>query len=404
MRRPRQHLAPFVMNRALALAVGTTAIACDQPFHLADVPPPLVCSFTSVAIVPLASVIEVGARAQLSAAVSGSSACSPYTVSITTPVTTPTIATIDGAGVATGVSIGGPIQVDLRVVGNDPIQANAHNATITVVAATVSTVAITPAVATILVGQSQTFQAIGTSAAGLSPVPGAVYTWNSTNPAIATISATGVATAVAPGTTTIQASTPGSISARVGNATLTVQDPTACLSPVTVISENFDAGDPFTKTLTVTGGAADSTLRQSTAGNPNGYRRMTHTLPSPSSIVALHLHPATYSLSQGAINHIEYGEDRIQYSPPFVGAQIGSGIAIKQGATTYALSLGNFFAESWNRFQKLDIRATDFPGIDFSVNGAPIQFGYLRSNSSSAGGATTFTSHGIDNVTVRICR
>jgi hypothetical protein len=82
-----------------------------------------------------------------------------------------------------------------------------------------SSMLVEPSHSSIPVGLSQQFTAIGTySDRGANPNISTQVTWSSSNPAVATIDNTGLATAISPGTVTITASSGGI----EGSATLTV--------------------------------------------------------------------------------------------------------------------------------------------------------------------------------------
>lgn len=83
-------------------------------------------------------------------------------------------------------------------------------------APTIASVTVSPNPTTVLVGRTQTFTAVAKDASG--NVVNANFTWSSSDTAVATINATGVASSVAVGTTTITATT-GGVS---GSATLNV--------------------------------------------------------------------------------------------------------------------------------------------------------------------------------------
>jgi uncharacterized protein YjdB len=126
----------------------------------------------------------------------------------------PAIATIDSAGLATGVAF-----------GSVTIQANcqcytAKNA-LTVSSQTVSltSITVTPANPTISVGKTQQFTATANYSNNTSSNITGSATWSSSDTTIATVTSGGLATGVAPGNTTITASS-GTIS---GTTTLTVQ-------------------------------------------------------------------------------------------------------------------------------------------------------------------------------------
>ncbi len=81
----------------------------------------------------------------------------------------------------------------------------------------VATVSVAPLTTTIVAGGSANFTATARTAAGVT-IPSATFTWSSSNPLIATVNASGVATGLAAGAVTITA-TSGTIS---GTASLTI--------------------------------------------------------------------------------------------------------------------------------------------------------------------------------------
>jgi hypothetical protein len=114
--------------------------------------------------------------------------------------------------------------------------------------------------------------------------------------------------------------------------------------------------------------------------------------------------------TSGAIDHVDYAEDQIEFSPPFNGAAIGCAIFVVQDGRIFTASLSSsaFTGLSWNRTKLSGLVAADFSTSipdggtthpDFSASGAPITFGFVRSNTNSIAGAET-TTHGIDNWSV----
>ena len=82
----------------------------------------------------------------------------------------------------------------------------------------VASVTVSPANATVSVGGSATFNASAFDATN-APIAGVAFTWSSSNPAVATVSASGVASALTEGTTTISATAANGIA---GSSSLTV--------------------------------------------------------------------------------------------------------------------------------------------------------------------------------------
>ena len=81
----------------------------------------------------------------------------------------------------------------------------------------ITTVRVAPATASIAVGGTQAFSASATDANGASVTT--TYTWTTSNPAVATVDAAGLATGIAAGTALIRATAPNGV---FGEATLTV--------------------------------------------------------------------------------------------------------------------------------------------------------------------------------------
>ena len=126
----------------------------------------------------------------------------------------PAIATISSAGLATGVAYG-----NTSISGDCQCYVVKTNLAVSSQAATITSIAVTPATATIAAGNTQQFVATATYSNGSTNVITTSATWTSSDSTIATITSAGLATGVASGSATITA-TSGSVS---GTASLTVQ-------------------------------------------------------------------------------------------------------------------------------------------------------------------------------------
>ncbi len=131
-------------------------------------------------------------------------------------------------------------------------------------AATLQSIAVTPANPTIPAGATQQFTATGTYSDSSTQNLTSQVTWASTSAAVATINATGLATGVSAGTTTISA-TSGSVS---GSTTLTVQ--AAPLSITTTSLSGGMVGTAYSATLTASGGTPPYTWSISIGSLPGG--------------------------------------------------------------------------------------------------------------------------------------
>jgi hypothetical protein len=185
------------------------------------------------------------------------------------------------------------------------------------------------------------------------------------------------------------------------------QAPTSdCLTPV-VLHDDFATGAQWSVTFGGTNGAGHSEANNATGGNPGGYRHMVHTLPGMSSVVLQHVYTGgSYDPSvSGAIRHLHYMDDRIEFTPPFAGAAIGTTFRMFQGAGTFRTDAVSFTSTTWQRVILPRLTPASFApaNVNFTATGGPITFGYQRSNTNNNTVGAYTTAHGIDNWTVVIC-
>jgi len=173
-----------------------------------------------------------------------------------------TVATISAGGVAKAVGVGmATIQAKQGTVPG--------TADLTVTAAALVSIAVTPPNPSIAVGAKQQFGATGTfTDGGTQDLTGSV-TWSSLNPGFATITTGGLATGVGIGAATIQAAQGG----LKGTTTLTVT-PGATLAVLVVSPQNPVIGDggaaqPFTATGHFTDGSTQDLTASATWTSTN---------------------------------------------------------------------------------------------------------------------------------------
>ena len=113
----------------------------------------------------------------------------------------PEIATVNATGVVTGVSVG---QATIAATG----EGKTGTALITVFPTPIATIDIEPDGGTLPAGATRLFVATPRDASG-QPLTGRTLEWRSSNDAVATVSSSGLLTAISPGTVTITVSAPG---------------------------------------------------------------------------------------------------------------------------------------------------------------------------------------------------
>jgi len=201
-------------------------------------------TLTSIAITPASPSVALGATTQLTATGTYSDGTKKDISSqVTWASATTTVATIGTAGLATSVAAGtSAITATLSgVTGND---------TLTVTAATVVSIAITPTKSTIGPGKTLQFTASGTYTDNTTKVLTTSVAWTSSNSAVAAIGpSTGLASAVGAGTTMIGGTYAGGPA--ITAVTLDVN------ATVYAYATNFDAGTVSQYTI-LPGGALSS--------------------------------------------------------------------------------------------------------------------------------------------------
>ena len=133
---------------------------------------------------------------------------------------------------------------------------------------TVVSISLSPTNPTVQIGETEQFVATGTTAGGTTRdvTPGAA--WTSSKPEIATINSSGLATAVAAGTTVITAKY------QEGSAQTFLTVTSATLSSIAISPTNTSIAIGATKQYTATGTYSDGTTRNITgtvswSSNPN---------------------------------------------------------------------------------------------------------------------------------------
>nr|MCU0624716.1 Ig-like domain-containing protein [Gemmatimonadaceae bacterium] len=222
------------------------AVATDEvAVTVAQVP-------ASVVITPATAAIAAGATRALTAVVRDARGNPVSGAVVTWSSADEAIATVDAAGVVTAVAAGATAVRARSTAGATTVEA-AASITVTAPPATVVTIAPAPVPSLDRIGG--TVQLTASVATGGVPVTGATVAWASLDPAVATVSPTGLVTAVANGTARITATFAGVTPAATATATVPVaQVPTSITVTPTTATIGIGATQAFVATARDAGG------------------------------------------------------------------------------------------------------------------------------------------------------
>jgi hypothetical protein len=178
-------------------------------------------NFSQIVVLPTAVTTSVG-KQQSFAATAETAAGAPVTgVTFTWSSSATSVATVASDGQITGlVTATGPGTANITATATNTAGTSIKSSVATItVTPTIASITISPTTATIAHGATQQYTATALDASG-NAISGVQFAWFTSYAAIATIDQNGLATGVAPGTVTIQASAGGVNSSP---ATLTVQ-------------------------------------------------------------------------------------------------------------------------------------------------------------------------------------
>ena len=195
------------------VTITATAGSASTPAKIsvvAALPP----SISSITVTPTPAFVVVHGTQQLTAVVRDSAGNAIPGLTVIWQSNNPKVATVTSSGLVTGVATGGVV-ISASIGGF----LGTSNVTVqTVITLGPSSVTVAPATAVVGIGRSVQFSATATDSTG-NTFPNATATWMSSNPAVVSISSTGLATGVASGTATIT----GTAFGGNGTATVTVQ-------------------------------------------------------------------------------------------------------------------------------------------------------------------------------------
>jgi uncharacterized protein YjdB len=206
---------------------------------------------TSIDVSPSVQTIAAGTTQLFTAVGNFDDGSTQLLQSVTWSSSSTSAATIDINGVATGVG-----------TGTSTITATSGSvsgtASLTVSAATLVSIAVTPASSSMAVGTTKQYTATGTFSDSSSQDITAVAVWTSSTPATATVNAQGLASSVATGSTTIGAAF-GSVSGSTGLTVSTAHLVSIAVSPANPRIEK-GTSIKFTATGTFSDGSVATNL------------------------------------------------------------------------------------------------------------------------------------------------
>src|SRR2546426_3914892 len=167
----------------------------------------------SVSVSPVASGVTVGQTAQLSATTRDSAGNVLTGRTVTWASSNSGVATVSGTGLVMGVTAG---TATITAIS----EGQSGQASLSVSNVPVATVTVSPASASVTVGQTAQLTATAKDAAG-NALSGRAITWTSSNSGVATVTGTGLVTGVGAGSATGTATSEG----KSGTATITVTAP-----------------------------------------------------------------------------------------------------------------------------------------------------------------------------------
>lgn len=175
----------------------------------------------SVTVDPQGPMLVLGKNAQLTATVRDVNGNVVTDREVSWSSSNSGVATVSASGVVTSVALG-------TATITATSEGKSGTTVVTVVPTPIATIALTPSTKTILAGETAAFTATTKDASG-NVLSGRVLVWTSSNPSVAGVSATGVATGTGVGVATITATAP--LEGKSGSATVTVNAASVNVTP-----------------------------------------------------------------------------------------------------------------------------------------------------------------------------
>ena len=203
----------------------------------------------SVILSPAQSSVEVGGTRQLTAQVTDDQGNPLTGRPITYATDNAAVATVSATGLVTGVALG-----SAKITATS--EGKTGTADVTVTPVPVATVEVSPPSSDLIVGQTASLGAVAKDAKG-NVLTGRPVSWSSGAPSVATVSAAGVVSAVAPGSAVVFASIEG----KTGSATINVRQLAVTSVTVAPTPNNIAVSAQVQLTATVRAGTTVLTDR-----------------------------------------------------------------------------------------------------------------------------------------------
>ncbi|HEX5386404.1 MAG TPA: Ig-like domain-containing protein [Gemmatimonadales bacterium] len=253
----------FALPRAALAMLGAVGVSALAACAGEPVEPTPTVPVASVVVVPATPVVGVGAAAPLTAVTLNAGGDTLPRRRIAWASADPAVATVDAAGVATGVAAG-----SARITATS--EGRSGSVTLTVSTTRVAAVQVAPATLRLSTGATATLTGTALDGGG-APLPGRVFAWASSAPGVAEVSASGAVRGVSAGSATIRGTSEGQ------HADVTVAVTRAAVATVTITPAGASVG--LGDTLQLTAVAKDA------AGNVLGDRTVSWTSADPTIAV-----------------------------------------------------------------------------------------------------------------------
>jgi hypothetical protein len=326
-------------------------------------------TLVSIAVSPITSSIAAGDTQQFSATGTYDNGT---TLNLTNLAkwssSTPSVATIKSGGLAKGVTS-----------GTSSITATLNKASgtvlLTVMPAVLTSISVTPAVASVPSGDNQQFTAKGTYSNGSTQSLSGSVTWSSTATSVASVNSGGLATGATQGTATITA-TEGSLSA---SATLHVKPPVLASIVVTPSASSIAAGysQQFMATGILSNGSRQNLTNVQWSSSAN-------------SVAIVSSAGVASGLAQGTTSITAISGSFTNSAVLTVTAPVLTSIAISPGSASIASGMSQQFAATGNYTDGSTQNLTN--AVNWNSDATTVA-------TIAAGGLATGTGVGVVNVT-----